>query len=133
MNTSSTNIGDYFSVFKYSTCVKECPSGNPNTTVKCLQPKKFDDDAPGKFENCVYYPMGANRKDVYIRYGTESCKLHFLFINASFIIVLNKYCIPNSEALRDQVIKQFKENFFSKFDVDKYTAYIADLFKAWYV
>jgi len=58
MNTSSKNPGDYMAIFKYSTCVKECPTANNRTAVLCNQPKIFNTDAPNKFFECTYYPAG---------------------------------------------------------------------------
>jgi hypothetical protein len=58
INTSSKNPGDYMAVFKYSTCVKTCPSADNTTQVQCLQPKIFNVDQPGKFINCTFYVAG---------------------------------------------------------------------------
>ncbi len=35
INTSSTNVADYLAVFKYSTCVKECPKNDTKVKVDC--------------------------------------------------------------------------------------------------
>ncbi len=58
INTSSTNPADYMAIFKYSTCVKTCPSADNRTQVECLQPKIFNVDQPGKFINCTFYVAG---------------------------------------------------------------------------
>lgn len=46
---------------------------------------------------------------------------------------MNRYCLPTTEALKDAAVQTFKDNFYNKYDVDKYSTYIADLYKAWYV
>lgn len=81
-------------------------------------PKTFIADQPTKFRNCEYYPASTS-VNYRFRYSTE--------------LVIGKYCLPNSEALKDAAIQQFNDNFYSKYDVDKYSQYIADLYKAWYV
>jgi hypothetical protein len=35
--------------------------------------------------------------------------------------------------LNDPSIKNFTEQFYAEYDLDKYSAYIADIYKAWYV
>ena len=57
-NTSSKDAAEYMKIFKYSTCVKTCPSGDNSTKVDCLQPVKFSTEQPGNFYECVYYPAG---------------------------------------------------------------------------
>jgi len=70
------------------------------------------------FANCTYFVGGVKYGSAF-KYDTEP--------------LLGKYCLPTSEALRDSAVKTFKENFYDKYDVDKYTTYIADLYTAWYV
>lgn len=60
IDTKSTDPKEYMKIFKYSTCVKECPSAKVTSQVLCLQPKKFETDKPGKFSKCVYYPLGTS-------------------------------------------------------------------------
>jgi len=60
INTASKDPKEYMKIFKYSACVKECPSSKVATQVKCLQPKRFDTDMVGKFKDCTYYPLGTN-------------------------------------------------------------------------
>lgn len=118
INTSSTNYQDYMAVFKYSACVRECPSGDNKTLVQCIQPKTFEASAPKKFANCEYYPAGTSYNYKF-RYETK--------------LVIGRYCLPSSEALADEAVKAFNDNFYNKYDVDKYSQYIGDLYKAWYV
>jgi hypothetical protein len=40
-NATSKDPAEYMKIFKFSTCVKSCPSGNNATKVECLQPSKF--------------------------------------------------------------------------------------------
>lgn len=72
INTSSKDPAEYMKIFKYSTCVKSCPSGDNTTKVQCLQPLKFSTDQPNSFFDCVYYPMGRvnGNKGPSIRYKT---------------------------------------------------------------
>lgn len=44
INTSSKNPGDYMAVFKYSACVKSCPTADNRTQVMCNMPKLFNTD-----------------------------------------------------------------------------------------
>jgi hypothetical protein len=52
--------------------------------------------------------------------------MNFIFI------ALGKYCLPDPSSLTN-ITKPFMESFYKNYDVEKYTAYIADLAKAWYV
>lgn len=45
---------------------------------------------------------------------------------------MGKYCLPDPSALTN-LTKPFMESFYKNYDVEKYTAYISDLAKAWYV
>lgn len=47
-------------------------------------------------------------------------------------LALNKYCLPDPSSLTN-LTKPFLESFNKNYDVSKYTAYIADLAKAWQV
>jgi hypothetical protein len=47
--------------------------------------------------------------------------------------VFGKYCIPDSEALKNATIQAFYENFEKYFDVSKITGYVSDVFAVWYV
>jgi hypothetical protein len=105
INTSSTNPGDYIAVFKYSACVKECPSGDNKTVVQCIQPKAFTAES-NKFKGCEYYPGGTS-VNFKFRYSTQ--------------LVIGKYCLPDSAALKDVAVQQFNDNFYKKYDVDKYS------------
>lgn len=60
VNFTSKNPADYMKIFKYSTCVKTCPSGDNTTKVECLQPLNFTIDKPGRFRECVYYVPNTN-------------------------------------------------------------------------
>lgn len=51
-------------------------------------------------------------------------------------IALGKYCLPDLTALNNitkPILEPFMQKFYKNYDVEKYTAYIADLAKAWYV
>jgi len=79
INTSSTNPGDYMAVFKFSMCVKSCPTADTASPVQCKQPKKFDLDAPGKFKNCTYYPVANTLTNgPAFRYGSQLSKFRLL-------------------------------------------------------
>jgi choline transporter-like protein 2/4/5 len=54
--------------------------------------------------------------------------INYLILN----IALGKYCLPDPSELTN-ITKPFMEQFYKNYDVEKYTAYIADLAKAWYV
>jgi hypothetical protein len=79
INTSSKNPGDYMAVFKYSTCVKTCPTADNRTQVQCLQPKIFNVDQPGKFINCTFYIAGGvvrGQNGPGLRYNTTLSKYY---------------------------------------------------------
>jgi hypothetical protein len=48
-------------------------------------------------------------------------------------LVLGRYCIPSTEALRNVNISNFYGNFTTYFDVNKITNYVSDVFAVWYV
>jgi hypothetical protein len=50
----------------------------------------------------------------------------------NILIALGKYCLPDPMFVMDE-LKPFVEKFYKDYDVSKYTAYISDLGKAWYV
>lgn len=70
-------------------CVKSCPSGDNKTIVDGIQPKLFNSSKPGYFVNGEYFP-GTVKVNYRLRYSTK--------------IVLGKYCMPDSEALKDAAI-----------------------------
>lgn len=120
-------------VFKYSTCVKTCPNSDNRTEVQCLQPKIFNVDQPGKFINCTFYVAGGivkGNNGPGLRYETTLSKKELFLIKSH--LALGKYCLPDPKFLMDE-LKPFVEKFYKDYDVSKYTAYIADLAKAWYV
>ena len=41
--------------------------------------------------------------------------------------------MPDPDFIYDTAVEVFKDNFYNKYDVDKYTAYIADIYRVWYV
>lgn len=49
------------------------------------------------------------------------------------LLVLTKYCIPNTEALEDAALKKFNDDFYEKYNIDKLSDYISDLMNAWEV
>ena len=54
-------------------------------------------------------------------------------INSISSLVLGKYCVPNSEAIKKEAIKQFKDTFYEKYNVDKFSDYVMDLINCWQV
>jgi hypothetical protein len=46
---------------------------------------------------------------------------------------LGRYCIPDSEALRNASVATFYAYFEEYFDVSKITGYVSDIFAVWYV
>lgn len=46
---------------------------------------------------------------------------------------MGRYCIPDTTALQNTAVKTFKENFYDKYNIDKFTDYIGDLVSVWYV
>lgn len=86
-----------------------------------MQPKIFNVDQPGKFINCTFYIAGGvvrGNNGPGLRYDTT--------------LTLGKYCLPDPKFMLDE-LKPFVEKFYKDYDVSKYTAYISDLVKAWYV
>mmetsp|Transcript_27452 Transcript_27452/g.20609 ORF Transcript_27452/g.20609 Transcript_27452/m.20609 type:complete len:324 (-) Transcript_27452:420-1391(-) len=119
-----SNISDDpLSAFKYSVCVKECPSGNENKTVLCKEPSFFD--ASAKFENCTYYPAAYEVYDGYTYYGDP--------FRYGTTLVIGKYCIPDTDALKDAAVSTFYDYFEEYFDVQKLTEYASDIYEAWMV
>lgn len=47
--------------------------------------------------------------------------------------MFGKYCIPDSEALKNASIAEFYALFEKYFDVSKITGYVSDIFAVWYV
>jgi hypothetical protein len=46
---------------------------------------------------------------------------------------MNRYCMPTDTALINSSIAAFETDFYTKYHVDKFTDYIADLYSVWYV
>jgi hypothetical protein len=85
INTSSTNPGDYMAIFKYSSCVRECPTADNKTQVLCKTPDLFNRDQPGKFINCTFYAGAGIIKGQTgpgLRYATTLSKI-FKLINSN--------------------------------------------------
>ena len=65
----------------------------------------------------------------------QACVTTRPLVSLIFLInikALGKYCLPDPKFMVDQ-LKPFVESFYKNYDVSKYTAYIGDLVKAWYV
>lgn len=46
---------------------------------------------------------------------------------------MGKYCVPTGESLKNATVNTFKESFYNKYNIDKYSDYISDLINVWYV
>jgi hypothetical protein len=65
---------DVYQAFRYSMCVKSCPSSNSSEKVDCKEPSFFGSTV--KFKNCTYYPSAyTSGSTTYygsaFRYGTN--------------------------------------------------------------
>jgi hypothetical protein len=47
--------------------------------------------------------------------------------------VLGKYCLPDSEALKNETFKDFENLFYQYFDGGEFTNYVSDVYNVWYV
>jgi len=75
---------DVYQAFKYSMCVKECPTSNASTPVLCKEPKFFQENSL-KFSSCQYYASAYSSNGIVykgdpFRYGTKKSKLPFSII-----------------------------------------------------
>ena len=81
-------------ILKFTTCVKKCPSGDKKEKVECFPPLFMNNQ--NYYKDCVFYPatvaVGAQ-----FRYET--------------VLAGGSFCVPSSEALKTDVIKEFKDEF----------------------
>ena len=71
---------DYYQAFKYSMCVKSCPSSDTSEPVLCKEPSFFNSNV--KFKNCTYYPSAyTSGSTTYygdpFRYGSVKSKFNY--------------------------------------------------------
>lgn len=92
---------------KFGSCVKECPL--KTGLVDCFPPTFMNDKT--KYKNCEYYPI----PDEPLRYSTEN---------------LGRFCVPDSEALKDDALAAFKAEFNKYFGGMNIQKYISDILAA---
>jgi hypothetical protein len=125
---------DPLKAFSYTACVKTCPKDQ--AAVFCKEPSFFTGNI--KFKNCEYFPAAYQMGNGDIIYG-PSLKYDSQLSNKfefNLFLVLDKYCIPDAASLKsiaNASLTTFKDTFLSKFNVDKYSDYITDLYKVWVV
>jgi hypothetical protein len=97
-------------------------------------PTKYFSDNAVKWKNCQYYPYRTTTYDgPAVRYDTQGRKFEFIPPLTPYYLVYGRFCIPTSESLKNATVNAFMNNFYEKYDIDKYTSYVADLINVWYI
>ena len=82
-------------ILKFTTCVKKCPSADKTEPVECFPPLFMNNQ--DYYKDCVFYPATVAVGAAQFRYET--------------VLAGGSFCVPSSEALKTDVIKEFKDEF----------------------
>jgi len=107
--STDPSISDATAALKYGTCVKECPKATG--PVECFPPTFMKNK--DKYSKCQYYPLGTEATP--LRYGTDR---------------LSRFCVPNSEALKQDALAAFKAEFNKYFGGMNIQKYVSDIISA---
>ena len=111
----ATGLSALTEILKFSVCVKNCPDGEPESIVDCYKPS-FMIGSP-YYSNCTFYAGGTiTGSATALRYETS--------------LSAGRYCVPSSQALKDQAMAQFQNEFNKFFGGAGLARYLADIMAA---